>query len=284
MTDQNPNTPAPEATGEDLMVFDAVQPVAQRPKSLDRNDLAGTEDIGINDVRLPRLAIAQGLSPEMTPGNGSYIEDLKLMNLFNNLTQTIYGNGPITFVPVRRDVRRMEFRPRSEGGGVIDMDVPVNDERLKWTVEDGVRKPPKATTFIEFVVILLVPGKAPEPIVLSIKTTNKHNRKAADQLTTFIKLRQAAIYAGMYTVASSPATNDKGQTFGVPVIKNAGFIPKDTPAGAKLYEYAKNFHESIADKTIHVDRDEPGDDDFDTDAMDAAGGGSSAPTGDTDGM
>jgi len=247
----------------DLTTLGTIAGTMDRPKSLDANDRAGTEGIGPEDVRLPRLAIAQGLSYEITPGDARFIEGLSLFDMFNDLTSEVYGKGPITFVPVRRDVRRMEFTPRSEGGGLVDPDVPANDQRLRWTVgEGGVRIPPVATVFVEFVILLLLAGKVPEPIVLSIKGTNKWNRRASDQLTTFIKLRNAPIYAGLYTVDTHiPAKNDSG-TFGVPTIKNAGFIPKDTTAGAALYKYAENFHRSLEGKVIVVDR-EPGSDDVD---------------------
>jgi hypothetical protein len=212
---------------------------------------------------LPRLGIAQGLSHQVTPGDGQYIEGLTLFDMFNDLTNEIYGKGPITFVPLRRDVKRMQFKPRAEGGGLLDPDVPPGDPRLGWRRGEGPNGedlPPQATTFVEFVILLLRPGKAPEPIVLSIAGTNKHNRRASDQLTTFIKLRNAAIYAGLYTVDTKvPAKNDKG-TFGVPTIKNAGFIPKDTPAGAALFEFAKQFHESLEGKNIIVDREADVDD------------------------
>jgi hypothetical protein len=248
-----------EVKTDALTLMGDITGTMERPKSLDPTDRAGTEDIGPNDVRLPRLAIAQGLSPQVTPGDGQFIEGLTLFDMFNDLTSEVCGKGPITFVPVRRDVRRIEFTPRSEGGGMVDPDVPPGDPRLKWTKSTAnVPKadvPPRATTFVEFVVLLLRAGKAPEPLVLSIKSTNKHNRRASDNLTTFIKLRNAPIYAGLYTVDTKvPAKNDKG-TFGVPTIKNAGFIPKDTPAGGALFAMAKAFHESLVGKVIVVNRD-----------------------------
>lgn len=254
-------------TDTDLMLIGDIQAVEKRPASLDPNDRSGTEDISARDIRLPRLATAQGLSPQMTPGDGAHIEDLKMFDMFNDLTTEVYGKGPITFVPVRRDVRRIEFTPRSEGGGMVDPDVPLNDPRLRWTKNAGVDVPPRATEFIEFVILLLRAGKAPEPIVLSIKSTNKFNRRASGNLTTFIKLRNAPIYAGLYTVAGGSEKNDKG-TFGVPVIKNSGWIPVDTPSGKALFDYAKDFHDSLAGKVIVVER-EPGGDDFDPAALDA---------------
>lgn len=241
----------------DLMKFGDIQGVAERPKSLKHE--TGAQDIDTEGIRLPRLSIAQGLSPQITPGDVQQIEGLALFDMFNDITGEIYGKGPITFVPVKaytgKDARRIEFRPRSEGGGIIDMDVPPGDPRLDWTVEDGVRKPPRATTFQEYVIILLRSGKAPEPIVLSIKGTNKHNRRASDYLTSTIGFRPGRIFSGMYTVDTKvPVKNDKG-TFGVPRIKNAGFVPVDTPAGSALYEFAEKFHDSLEGKTIIVERE-----------------------------
>lgn len=250
----------PAVQNDDLMVTGNITGTLDRPKTL-ADDHYGTDTIGADELRLPRLACAQGLSPQTTEGSSTYIDGLRPIDLFNDLTSEILGRGPITFVPVRRDVRRIEFRPRAEGGGVIDMDVPPGDLRLKWTGIGADRQPPAATRFTEFIVLLLRPGKRPEPIVLAIKDTNKFNRRAAEQLTSFIKLRDASIYAGMYTVSSIAEKNDKG-TFGVYVIKNAGFIPVDTPAGRKLYDYAEGFAKSLEGKKVVVDR-EPGIDDGD---------------------
>jgi hypothetical protein len=261
-----------------LTAVGEMQGTMTRPTALTPGDRTGTDEIDANELRLPRLAVAQGLSPQITPGDAQYIENLKLFDMFNDLTGEVYGRGPLTFVVVRRDTRRIEFIPRTEGGGIADPDVPPNDPRLQWRVqEDGTRLPPIATAFTEFVILLLRPGMAPEPVVLSIKNTNKWNRRAADQLTTFIKLRNAPIYSGLYKIDTlQPAKNDKG-TFGVYVCKNAGFIPLDKPAGKALYEYAKNLHESLSHKTIVITR-EPGEDDVDF-STDARAAGAAADPG-----
>lgn len=223
-----------------------------------RGDSTGQEDIGREDVRLPRLVISQGLSPQMTPGGSDYLENLKLFEMFNDLTGEIYGKGPLEFIVVKKDKRHIEFAPRDEGGGVIDMDVPPGDERLNWTSDpdSGERKPPRATTFHEFVVLLLKQGGELEPIVLSIKDTNKWNRKAATRLGGFIKMGGGSIFSRIYTVQAVPEKNDQG-TFGVYVIGQRSFVQNKA-----AYDYAKQFRQSIEGKTIVINR-EPGDDDID---------------------
>ena len=234
--------------------------VVSRPDWIPEGDTTGTQ-MSPEDIRLPRLAIAQGLSPQITPGDSAYIDGLKLFDLFNDVTGEVYGRGPLTFVPVRRDVRRIEFKPRAEGGGVVDINVPPGDPRLDWTEdEDGNRQPPVATKFHEWVVLLLHSDGRREPLVLSIKDTNKWNRNAARNLNTFIALPHPQfgtlpIYAKKYVITSGSEKNDKG-TFGVPIIKQAGVV-NDASVGRMAMEFAK----SLEGKKIVVDR-EPGDDDF----------------------
>lgn len=254
----------------DLSILSDIEPTLDRPSDIDPSDLAGTQDIRADEMRLPRLGIAQGLSPQMMPGDGQYIDGLKLFQMFNDLTGEIYGPGPLRVVPVRRSVTRIEFDPNDQKVP-LDRDVPAGDPRLKWSssVPGGPKDtPPAATEFVEFVCLLLRPKKAPEPIVVSIKTTNKFQRAAAERWTTFIGMRGAAIYRGMYDISSKyeKGKTKEGQetTFGVFVVRNAGFIPTEklvdgkpvpNPAGLALVEMAKQFHEQMEGKTIDINRE-----------------------------
>lgn len=275
----------------DLSILGSVEPTLDRPSDIDPSDLSGTEDITADEMRLPRLGIAQGLSPQMMPGDGQYIKGLTLFEMFNDLTGEIYGPGPLTVIPVRRHVTRIEFDPNDQKVP-LDRDVPPGDPRLKWTasVPGGPKDtPPRATEYVEFVCLLLRPNKAPEPIVVSIKTTNKFQRAAAERWTTFVGMRGAAIYRGMYHISSKyeKGKTKEGQetTFGVFVVRNAGFIPTEkivdgkviaNPAGQALLAFAKQFHEQMEGKIIDIQREVEDPDSFDTAKMDreaAATGG-----------
>jgi hypothetical protein len=234
----------------------------QRPAWIEVGDKTGTEEITANDIRLPRLCIAQGLSPEMDSASSSYIDGLKLYELFNDLTGEIYGREQLRFMVVARKVKHIEYDPDNRGV-VLDMDVPNGDPRLQWTTGDGgERFPPAATTYIDFVSLLLKKDGSSEPIVISIKTTNKFQTKAAERLTGFIKFKNAPIYSGVYTIQSKSEKSANGP-FGVFAIGQAGFVQNEA-----LYRSAKAFHESLAGKTIIINR-EPGmeDESFDTDRM-----------------
>lgn len=222
---------------------------------------AGTEDIGSDDLKLPCLKIAQGLSPQMLPDDSARIEGLELFQMFNDLTSQIYGKDPVTFIVVQRQVKRIEFDP-DDRKIPIDLEVPARDPRMNWTKDDeGKGVPPRATKFVEFVLLLMNDtDEPPEPVVLSIQETNKFSKKAHERLSGFIKLRRppAPIYAGLYTMRPVSEKNDKG-TFGVAVIDNAGYV-----ADPKMYASAKAFSESLKGKTIIIERE----DTFDPEQMD----------------
>jgi hypothetical protein len=252
-----------------------LQPVAERPADLNPNDRTGTEGITADEIRLPRLAIAQGLSPQMIPTESSFIKGLSLGDLFNDVTNQIYQQ-PLIVVPIMRNVVRIEFDPNDKKVP-LDMHVPVGDPRLDWTAKTpGGKKdtPPRATEFFEFVCLVLEKNKLPELVMLSIKATNKYQRKAATDWTTYIAMRNAPIFNGMYAVSTKfekgKAKDGQDTNFGVYIIKNAGFVPTDKPAGQALLAFARKKHEELSNKVIDVNRS--GDDDditFDTKAIEA---------------
>ena len=240
----------------------------QRPSFLGANDARGTEDITKDDIQMPRLGLAQALSPQIEDGNPQKIDGLEVGMLFNNLSKQVYGKGPISFTVIRSDrPRYIEFIPRQEGGGIRDYDVPANDPRTQFTTDSvtGKSVPPIATKFYDYVIMLLDEQYNNELVVLSLKSTGL---KVARALNGMLKMRNAPSFAGKYTLSTGMDKNAKGR-FAVFKVDQAGWV---TEAQFKLGEAIYN---GLIGKTIAVDR-EPGDEEFDTAAMDAAAEGTPA--------
>src|SRR5580765_4207461 len=109
----------------------------------------GLDWVTRDDIKLPRLMIAQGLSPEVQECDGAQIEGLRPGMLFNDLYKEVYGKATLKFWIVRADPPHyVEFIPRDQGGGVKDPNVPANDPRAL----DGT-----ATRFYDFVVFMQHP-------------------------------------------------------------------------------------------------------------------------------
>ena len=233
----------------------------ERPSYLKDDDARGTEHITKDDVQFPRLAIAQGLSPQMLEENSRYLEGLHIGDLFNNLTNQNYGKGPLEFTVVRADPPRgVEFYPRKEGGGVRDINVSLNDPRMMFTKNAaGESINPVATMFRDFVIMLL-PSR--ELIAISFKSTSL---KVGKDLNTLMKFRRAPSFAGKYTLTTGMDTNNKG-TFAVPVIRNSEKTDDETDEGrpgwvnGEIFELGEGIYEGIKERPLNIER-EPGDDD-----------------------
>jgi hypothetical protein len=231
----------------------------------------GSQDITSDDIRLPRLAIAQGLSPQMIPDKSEYIPDLRMFDMFNDVTSEIYGRGPLKFVPVYWHVKNIEFEKDDKGkntGIIVDDNVPSGDPRTKWSKDPQLGKmPPRATRYTEMVVYLVRPELPPETIIISIKETNRYMRRAAQTISGALVEIPRPYYGGVYTVKTMPEKFDEG-TAGVFVF---GIRPTLWNQDRELYERGKMLQESLKGKTIVVNRDvsedAEGDTSFDTDKM-----------------
>lgn len=139
-------------------------------EDLARNAGRGTENIGPEDIRPPRILICQAGSPQRKIDDAKQIPGLNELDIFNDLSGENYGRGPLRFIVINTlKPRYIQFAPIEEGGGVIDFDVPPNDPRTQFTNgPDGKRHKPVATMFRDFLVWL---PDHQELAVLSFKST-----------------------------------------------------------------------------------------------------------------
>jgi hypothetical protein len=168
----------------------------------------GKENIGREDLAIPRLALAQKMSPEIDPEQPDrFIEGLKIGDLFNTQTKEIYGPGPLEFAVLYiAPPKYIEFNSPEPNSGVKDMDVPHDDPRTHWTKNaKGESVKPLATKFYNFVIILL---PSMELIGLSFKSTGLKTAKTLNTLIT--NRKKAPIYAGKYMLGTATAQGPKG--------------------------------------------------------------------------
>lgn len=204
-----------------------------------KRDNRGTENIRPGDLRLPRVKLAQALSPELDEGNPQYIDGLKMGNFFNSLTRANYGRE-FEFTVIRVETPRgVEFISLEDGGGVKDIDVPLDDPRMQFTFDEetGKRVKPIATIFYDYVAILL-PSK--EPVQLSFKSSGIG---AALDLNSLIKYRQQASFAGRYQLSSDLKAGKVGK-YAVPSVTPVGFVTEAE------YNFASSLYDSISTRKL----------------------------------
>lgn len=184
---------------------------------------AGSENIGVQDITLPRLALAQALSPQVDPDNDLYIDGLRNGDMFNSLTSTSYGRGPVPVVIVRVEAPRwIEFDPKDRSV-IVDRDIPEGDPRTTW---DG-NTPPAATEFRDYLALHAETG---EPIGLSFKGTSL---RAAKDLNSLIKLYPNQVY----NIGTAQKKNEKGSFYIFKVTASSSYPAE--PIYAEVQRLAK---------------------------------------------
>jgi hypothetical protein len=238
---------------------------AERPEGKDEGTL-GNEHIGREDILMPYLALAQKTSPELDPTSPRYIPGLQFTNLFNSLTRKTFNNGPLHFVILRADPPRwVEFRPLTEGGGIIDPNVPADDPRTQFGDIDpatGRSAKPIATKFYDFIVLLLNSLDMSDPlqniVALSFKSTGI---RVAKRLNMLIQQRgPKKLYKGVYELTSGSDVSNTN-VFAIYKVKNAGWLKPDSPieqAVGELFEVWKD-REVAVHRKIDDDPDADGD-------------------------
>ncbi len=204
------------------------------PAYVNTGAIVGTETITNQDITLPRLALAQALSPQVAEADDAYIQGLKAGDLFNSLTGVAYGRGPVGVVIVKVEAARwMEF-DKKDRTLILDRNVPAGDPRTVWG-DDGT--PPRATQFRDYLALLAHTG---EPIGLSFKGTSL---RGAKDLNSLIKLYPNQVY----NIGSAGKKNEHG----------AFFVYKVSAAGAyaseAIYEEQARLAKAWGSANVTVD-------------------------------
>lgn len=244
------------------------------PSFLKLGSTLGAEGMTKDDLKIPRICLAQALGKALNEDRPEYIEGLKVGEMYNDLTRENYGKGPLEIVVVRRDKPRgIEFIDMDSGGGVKDFNVPIDDPRMQFTTDEkGDRVKPLATKFYDYIVVIL-PMDFDAPIsriaALSFKGSGL---KMAQVFNSLIAMKPLDVFARRYLLTSSKETNTKGTYAAFSV----AYAPRINPAlEAGLVEDEETFrscgklYEIVKDKKVAFDDEperEPGSDDGDVPA------------------
>jgi hypothetical protein len=214
----------------------------------------GSQGLGADDVRPPRLTLAQSGSPQVKKGDPARIEGLEEGHLFNNLTRQIYGDKVRVVVVKFLEKRAMEFWPKDSGQtGVKDFDVALDDPRLEFTTDPktGKRTKPTATLFFDYLVYL---PDTDELVTMSLKNSQL---KVAKDINTYIK---GDIKVGGQTIKNPPAwfntftlqTASKSDN-----VNRWSILKMDPPVltEAPHRKRAAEISATFAKKTVVIDRD-----------------------------
>lgn len=213
----------------------------------------GFEEVDREDLVVPRLALAQSLSPQKKPSNEKYIKGLEDGDIFNTVTNKIYGKmgGSIRAIPLFYTKSQMLFRPMDQGGGIlcISVDGKTGGERHpescltcpdnQW--KDG--KHPACSKVGSFVCML--PDYAMDLIVVSFKSTGI---KDAKQWNSLIRMKQRDMFSSIYKLTAI-TKNKNNNDFAAFRIENDSWVTEE------FFKLAEQAFNDLRNKGLKFDTD-----------------------------
>jgi hypothetical protein len=266
--------------------------VSSLPKFMRQDVDAGKENIGKDDIEIPRLKLMQGLSPELQEYDG-----LKAGYFFHPAAEYIF-DGPFRAVPVFMDQRYILWRPRDAGGGIlaraddgihwspaqgqftVQLDKKDGGDSVVWTLAKTVQEsglanwgtmnpsdpnsPPAATLMYNF--LLAFPDE-PDlmPAVLSFQ---RSSIKIGRRFNTKLKTVRAPIFGTIWEFRSAEDTNTRGQSFFNIDVHSAGLVSDENQ-----YMQYRSMYETFSARGLAIKDIEGLQSEEDAAAGDTADGG-----------
>jgi hypothetical protein len=204
----------------------------------------GLENLERSDMTLPRLGLAQALSPQVSESDPKSIDNLRPGMFFNTITREIYGKR-VQLVPLLFYKTRILFGPMDEGGGLRcqspDNLIGIGEPGgtcIKCpfsqfgSARNGEGKGTACNQFYNYAA-LVVKDNAVTPEQLLVFSLKSSALKVAKDWNALIRIRNLDIFAGVYELTSVERKNEIGRWF-EPVINPAGNVTRETYEAAKL--------------------------------------------------
>jgi len=147
-------------------------------------------------LTIPRIKILQDLSPEVKDTKAEYIPGARPGMICNEQNNKL--DSEILFVPATFEVRYIAWRPRKDGGGLVDANLTLEEVEANFQADGigswiGMMKPSKDEPAIrvevaqtpEYTGYAMGKGWGPMPVAISMPSTKV---KSARKINTTVEL------------------------------------------------------------------------------------------------
>lgn len=263
-TTTKPKTKAPatvKAGSNDLVL----------PEYMRGHEHAGKENIGKDDLEIPRLKLMQGLSPELKERN-----DLRQGHFYHTANELGLESG-FRAVPIYMDKRYILWRPRGEGGGIlaraddgvhwdppnktftVTLDKKDGGIKVEWRTAKTVKQSglaewgslnpkdpdsaPAATLMYSYV--LAFPDHP--DLVPAVLTFQRTSIRAGRRFNTKLRTIKAPMYGLVFNFNSVLETNQQGDDYYTISASGAGFVEDEE----QFMEY-QALHEGFKEAGLQI--------------------------------
>ena len=233
-----------EVVAVDNDVFDIV--TFEKPEWVPAQSSRGTENVGSDDMIIPRIEVVQALSPARNKKDSAYIEGAEEGMLFNNVTRQLYGEK-VTVIPVFYTKQFLIWKDRKLGGGGSNgfrgafnskEDALAEIARLG---EDGLEAIDTAQHF----VLVHYLGQLSEAVI----SMSKSKMKVSKRWNSLIRMTNMDSFAKAYALSSVEETNARNESYYNFNVAPLGFVNKAT------YERAELLFKTVKSGAVKVSND-----------------------------
>ena len=194
----------------------------------------GTENVGADDILIPRLSLLQALAPQFDATEHNYIEGAAAGDIVNSLTGENHGKE-VTIIPVFFRKEFVIWKDRKKGGGLFGIHRTRKEAVMALpTLDPPVEDYDIMDTAQQFCMVVNADGSLTEALLTMSRTKMSVSRK----LQSLIRLAGHDSFACQYKLSVVSAQSDSGKYFNFAV----------TPAGyaaEEHYHAAEVCYESI---------------------------------------
>jgi hypothetical protein len=217
----------------------------------------GLEDVSGQDILIPFVGILQQLSPQVNKRKPEYVEGAEPGMIYESASGTVWdGEEGIEVVPIKFMRRYTEFRPRSEGGGLVAdhgsnssiLEKCVQGERGGYTTADGN----ELVVSGNFYCFIMDKAGGWSRVVISMSGSQL---KKSRRWNTLLMQERAEgpngksfvppAYYRVYHLTTVPEENDLGSWFGWKIEKSGTLLETFPQKAAEIVSECKLFKSDV---------------------------------------
>jgi hypothetical protein len=251
------NQPAPKTTAMAVM----TDRPAYLPAVTEGAQTRGSENVGAEDLVIPRIEIVQDLSPCRKKTEPSYIEGAEEGLMYNNVTRRLYGRE-VTVVPVMFRKEYLIWKDRKQGGGFRGAFSTGEEAKQAHAALD-----PQERDFCEITdtgqqfVMVIYNDNGVTRVEEAVISMAKSKMKVSRNWNSLIRINGGDRFSRAYKLTTVAEKNTSNQSYFNFQVTNLGYAPE------MVYRKAEELYSSVAKgRVIDIDR---------TDESHAAGDGAS---------
>lgn len=224
----------------------------ERPAYLDPQSRRGSEDVGMDDITLPRIEVLQALSPQIKKSDPKYIEGAEQGVIFNTVSGELYGEA-IIFIPIVFRKEWIIWQTRNAGGGFVSTH-PNELEAMQ--AYDALENPDDHEVnlhAVNFVYVIRDNGDLEEAVFSWSRSKLKVSRK----LNALVQMNPGDRFSKAYRLKAIEEKGKKGEYFSYD-IKPLGYVSEDVYRRAeKLFNAIKAGERTVAYGVNEGEEEEP---------------------------